>query len=125
MRLGFTAFRVGRGLICLAVLASLLGPAATGHAADAPATPATGGEMSSAGWVEHIAMKLESEVMSDVSMLPDTSAALAREWRSFDRDGSALGALVNLGWVVLAAGVALLAEKATAWVLSWRARRRL
>lgn len=68
-------------------------------------------------------MKLESEAMSDVSMLPDTSAALDREWRSFDRNGSALGALVNLGWVVLAASLALLAEKAIAWGLSRRLRR--
>src|SRR5712692_9621326 len=100
MRLRFTgvggAFRLGRGLIWLAILASLLGPSATGRAADAPATPPMGGEMSSAGWVEHIAMKLESEAMSDVSMLPDTTDALAREWRSFDKKGSALGALINL-----------------------------
>jgi hypothetical protein len=54
-------------------------------------------------------MKLEKEAMSDVGMLPDTPAALAREWRSFDRDSSALGALASLGWVVLAAIVSTLA----------------
>src|SRR5213596_3375757 len=112
MRLRFRdiggAFRLGRGLIWLAILGLLLAPAAPARAADATAAaPAMGGEMSSAGWVEHIAMKLESEAMSDVSMLPDTSAALAREWRSFDKNGSALGALINFGWVALAAGIAL------------------
>src|SRR5229473_2431767 len=104
MRLRFTgvggAPRSGRRLIWLAML---LGPAAPARAADAPALPSApeaaapsmGGEMSSAGWVEHIAMKLESEAMSDVSMLPDTTDALAREWRSFDKNGSARGALIT------------------------------
>jgi small-conductance mechanosensitive channel len=53
----------------------------------------------------------------------NTPAALAREWRSFDRNGSALGALFALGWVVLAAGIALGAEKAVARGLSRRLRR--
>src|SRR6266446_1413064 len=128
MRLRFRGvggtFRPGRGLIRLAIMALLLGPAATGRAADAPtAAPAIGSEMSSAGWVEHIAMKLEREAMSDVSMLPDTSAALAREWRSFDKNGSALGALINFGWVVLAGFIALLAERGVARGLSRRVRR--
>src|SRR5712692_7532515 len=141
MRLRFIgvggAPRSGRRLIWLAILALVLGPAVTARAADAPPMPpapeaaaaavpaasAMGREMSSAGWVEHIAMKLESEAMSDISMLPDTTAALAREWRSFDRDGSALGALINLGWVVLAGGIALLAERGVARGLSRRVRR--
>ncbi len=94
----------------LAILACLLGPTVAGRAAETPAAPppataavAPASDMSSAGWLERIAMKLESEAMSDVSMLPDTPAALVREWRSFDRNGSALGALINLGWIVLAA----------------------
>src|SRR5256885_16444832 len=62
-------------------------------------------------------------ILSDVSMLPDTSAALAREWRSFDKNGSALGALINFGWVALAAGIALLAERSVARGLSRRVRR--
>src|SRR4029077_14184335 len=105
------------------ILAWLLVPATTGRAADAPAATATGGEMSSAGWVEQIAMKLESEAMSDVSMLPDTGSALAREWRSFDKNGSALGALANFGWVALAALIALLAERGVARGLGHRVRR--
>jgi hypothetical protein len=131
MRLRFNgvggAPRFGRRLAWLAVLAWSIAwiavPAATGRAADTPAAATPAGEMSSAGWLEHIAMKLESEAMSDVSMLPDTPAALAREWRSFDRDGSALGALVNLGWIVLAAAIALLAERGVARGLGRRVRR--
>ena len=122
--------RFGRRLAWLAVLAWSIAwiavPAATGRAADTPAAAAAvapAAEMSSAGWLEHIAMKLEKEAMSDVSMLPDTPAALAREWRSFDRDGSTLGALVSLGWVVLAAAIALLAEKAASRGLSRNLRR--
>ncbi len=98
-------------------------PAPEAAAASVPANPPMGGEMSSAGWVEHIAMKLESEAMSDVRMLPDTTVALAREWRSFDRNGSALGALINFSWVVLAGFIALLAERGVARGLSRRVRR--
>jgi small-conductance mechanosensitive channel len=104
-------------------IAWIAGPAATGQAADTPAAAAPAAEMSSAGWLENIAMKLEKEAMSDVSMLPDAPAALGREWRAFDRDGSALGALVNLGWVVLAAAIALFAEKAVARGFSRNLRR--
>ncbi len=122
--------RFGRRLVWLAVAGWMLCPAATGRAADAavapsaaPAAPAMAAEMSSAGWLGQIALQLESEAMSDVRMLPDTSAALAREWRSFDKNGSALGALVNLGWVALAAAVALVAERAVARGLSRNLRR--
>jgi len=120
--------RFARRLIWLAILAWLLGPG-VGLAAEPPgATPpaaaaSPASDMSSAGWVEHIAMKLESEAMSDVGMLPDTSAALVREWRSFDKNGSSLGALFNLGWIALAACIALLAERAVARGLSRRLRR--
>ena len=48
----------------------------------------------------------------------------SREWRSFDRNGSALGALINLGWVALAACLALLAERLSRAGLSRRLRRR-
>ena len=81
--------------------------------------------MASTGWLADTIMRLEHEAGSDLSMLPDTPSALAREWRSFDRDGSAIGALANLGLVVLAACVALLAERLAAWGLGRRARRRL
>src|SRR5439155_15710578 len=118
--------------ILIAILVWFGFTAATVRAADAPPIPpaptdtaVAASAMPAAGWLEHTIMRLEHEAGSDISMLPDTPSALAREWRSFDRDGSALGALVNLGWVVLAACVALLAEKVAAWVLSWRACRRL
>jgi small-conductance mechanosensitive channel len=114
------------------VLPALLAVTPTGRAHDAApvatgaaATPAMGSETSSSGWVEHIVMKLESEAMSDVGMLPETPAALAREWRSFDRNGSALGALVNFAWTALAVGIALIAEWAVARGLTRRVRRRL
>ena len=70
-------------------------------------------------------MSLEREAMSDISMLPDTPGALVRQWRSFDRDGSALGALINVGWMAVAACLAVLAEKAAVWGLSRRVRRRM
>ena len=83
-------------LFCVAILA-WCGVATLVRAADAPPiptapdeTPATAGAaMASTGWLEDTIMRLEHEAMSDVSMLPDTPSALAREWRSFDRDGSA------------------------------------
>jgi small-conductance mechanosensitive channel len=147
MRLRFNgvggALRFGRRVVWLAMLAWLLAWIAVSatpvRAADTPAAPPVrsgpaaaapppaispaGAEMSSAGWLEQIVMKLEHEAMSDVSMLPDTSAALEREWRSFDRDGSALGALFNLGWVGFAAALALITETAVARGLSRRLRR--
>ncbi len=99
------------------------GPPAGAAAATTP--PPAGDRMSSAGWFEHIAMKLERQAMADLSMLPDTPAAIVRQWRAFDRNGSELGALVNVGWVVLAACLALLAEKAVARGLSLRLRRNM
>jgi hypothetical protein len=59
--------------------------------------------MSSAGWLQDAFIRLENEAIDDASMLPEAPAVIAREWRTFDREGSALGALVNVGWVVLAA----------------------
>src|SRR6202030_892515 len=90
--------------------------------ADAPSAVSP---MASAGWLEDTIMRLEHDAGSDLSILPDTPSALAREWRSCDRDGSAVGALANVGLVVLAACVALCAERLAAWVLARRAHRRL
>ena len=81
--------------------------------------------MRSIGPLGHVAMRLEHEAISDISMLPDTPQALARQWRSFDRDGSPVSALINVGWMALAACVAILAEKAAVWGLSRRLRRRI
>ncbi len=130
--------RCGSLLLCVAILAWCGFAAAPARAADAPPpipaaaadtladTPAAAGAiMASTGWLEDTIMRLEHEAGSDISMLPDTPSALAREWRSFDRDGSAIGALVNLCLVILAACVALLAERLAVWVLGRRVRRRL
>jgi hypothetical protein len=123
----------GSLLLCVAILA-WCGFATIAGAADAPppippapadTRAAAGAIMASTGWLEDTIMRLEHEAGSDISMLPDTPSALAREWRSFDRNGSAIGALVNLCLVILAACVALLAERLAAWVLARRARRRL
>jgi small-conductance mechanosensitive channel len=94
-------------------------------AAQAPPSSASETNMNAAGSLEHIVMGLEREAISDVTMLPDTPSALAREWRSFDRNGSALGTLIGVGWVVLAALIALVAEKLTTAGLSRRLRRGL
>ncbi|HEV2187499.1 MAG TPA: hypothetical protein VGR70_09840, partial [Stellaceae bacterium] len=41
------------------------------------------------GWFENLIARFETEAIHDVSMAPVVSSALSREWRSFDRDGSA------------------------------------
>jgi len=119
------ALRAGRSgpVLFLWLLLSVV-PA---RAAEAPAAtpPAMDNMMSSQGWVQQIVIKLEDEAIGDIHMLPETPAALAREWRSFDRQGSALGALVDLGWVALAACLALLAQSLVQRALSIRARRLL
>src|SRR4051794_6465181 len=63
--------------------------AAAGPAPAVAAAPRA--DMNSVGPLGHVAMRLEHEAVSDISMLPDTPGALARLWRSFDRDGSPLG----------------------------------
>ena len=96
-------------------------------AAEAPAgpPPAMDNAMSSQGWLQEIVIKLENEAIDDIAMLPATPGALAREWRSFDRQGSALGALINLGWVGLAACLAMLAQTLVRRGLSTRVRHLL
>jgi moderate conductance mechanosensitive channel len=79
--------------------------------------------MSSAGWLQDIFIKLEREVTEDITMLPAAPGAIEREWRSFDRTGSSLGALTNLGWVLLVALLALAAEKLSARGLAQRTLR--
>jgi len=109
------------------ILLLLWFPAPAARTAEAPAAtpPAMDNMMSSQGWLQEIVIKLEDEAIDDVHMLPETPGALAREWRSFDRQGSAVGALVNLGWVALAACLALLAQSLARRALSIRTRRLL
>ena len=122
---GRGALRAGcSGLVLFLWLLLSVVPA---RGAEAPAAtpPAMDNMMSSQGWLQQIVIKLEDEAIDDVHMLPETPGALAREWRSFDRQGSALGALVNLGWVALAACLALLAQSLARRALSIRIRRLL
>src|SRR6516225_3469491 len=123
--LGLGALRAGCSGLVLFLL--LWFSASASAAAEAPAapSPAMGNAMSSQGWLQEIVIKLENEAIDDIAMLPATPGALAREWRSFDRQGSALGALVNLGWVALAACLALLAQSLARRALSIRTRRLL
>ena len=112
---------------CASLLLLLLSFFAASAAAEAPAPAprAIDKMMSAQGWLQQIVIKLEDEAINDFRMLPEIPGALAREWRSFDRQGSALGALVNLGWVALAACLALLAQSVVQRALSIRIRRRL
>jgi moderate conductance mechanosensitive channel len=115
-----TAVRVRFLVFALSTLS--LAPAL---ADEAPAPGALDNMMSSQGWLQQTVIKLENEAIDDVSMLPAAPQALALEWRSFDRQGSALGALVNLGWVALLAVIALFAEKLVRQGASVRVRRTL
>src|SRR6516164_2459363 len=110
----------------LAMLLLLLA-AAPARAAEAPpaSPPAIDTAMGSEGWLQEIVIKLENEAIDDVAMLPETPGALAREWRSFDRQGSAVGALLDLGWVALATCLALLAQRLVRHALSIHVRRLL
>jgi moderate conductance mechanosensitive channel len=126
------ALRRGFRLLPLLVLLAVAALSAASFADAPPTPPATeaapgdaGMNMNSAGWLEHIIVGLEREAISDIGMLPDTPSALEREWRSFDREGSAIGALIGVGWVVLAACIALFAERLAARGLSRRLRRSL
>jgi hypothetical protein len=111
------------GLVCALVLFSTT----AARTAEAPSVtpPTMDNAVSSQGWLQQIVIKLENEASEDIEMLPATPGALALEWRSFDREGSALGALVNVGWVALAACLALLAQRLFRHVLSIRVRRLL
>jgi moderate conductance mechanosensitive channel len=70
-------------------------------------------------------VRIENEIVSDAQAVPAIPEAVDREWRSFDRAGSAPGVLVDLAWVALAAFVALLAERGTVRSLGRRRRQRM
>ena len=129
-KIGAGLGRWGRPLLVLAAVGWFGVAAPPVRAADPPPldpAPTMGGQMSmsSAGWLERLVVQLENEAKDDLKMLPDTPSALEREWRSFDRQGSAFGALINLLWVALAALVALCAERLVARGLSRRVRGHL
>lgn len=113
-------------IVLCAMLAAIPGRAAPAAAPLSP--PAAGGmdqAMRSSGWMQQVFIQLEGEATSDIVMLPRAPSAIASEWRTFDKNGSALGALVNVGWIALLACLALLAETATARGLTHRLRRRM
>jgi len=91
----------------------------------AGATEAAAAAPQMAGWFERTIGQLEAEATSDVSMAPDVWSALGREWRSFDRNGSASGVILDIGWVAAATIVALLAEGLAARLAALRPRRRM
>jgi len=122
---GRGTLRAGRSGLVLFLWLLLSVVPARGAEAPAATPPAMDNMMSSQGWLQQIVLQLEDEAIDDVHMLPETPGALAREWRSFDRQGSALGALANLGWVAIAACLALLAQSFARRVLSIRIRRLL
>ncbi|HEX3883880.1 MAG TPA: mechanosensitive ion channel domain-containing protein [Stellaceae bacterium] len=109
-----------RRLFGLIVATLLLLSAGAASAADAPA-----GAPQMVGWFERTIGQLEAEAASDVSMAPDVWSALDREWRSFDRNGSAPRVILDIGWVALATIVALLAEGLAARLVALRPRRRM
>ena len=119
------ALRAGCSGLVLSLCLFLSVAPARGAEASAPTPPTMDKMMSSQGWMQQIVIKLENEAIDDFYMLPETPSALAREWRSFDRGGSALGSLVDLGWVALVACLALLAQSVVRRALSIRIRRRL
>jgi len=122
---GRGTLRAGRSGLVLFLWLLLSVVPARGAEAPAATPPAMDNMMSSQGWLQQIVLQLEDEAIDDVHMLPETPGALAREWRSFDRQGSALGVLANLGWVAIAACLALLAQSFARRVLSIRIRRLL
>ena len=65
--------------LLIALVAVLMVAAGSAPAANAAAAPPP--QMS--GWFEQAIGQFETEAMSDVSMAPDVSSALSREWRSF------------------------------------------
>lgn len=101
----------------VAVAAALLPP--LGVAQAQTAQPPT------ASWIETAMIRIEAEAVADAAALPAIPHALSREWRSFNSKGSALGALGDLGWIVLVAAVALVLEKAAARGASRRLVRRM
>jgi small-conductance mechanosensitive channel len=109
-----------RRLFALIVGAGLLLAGGGVRAAD---TPAAMPQMT--GWFERMINQLEAEAVSDVSMAPDVWSALSREWRSFDREGSATGVFVDIGWVALAAAVALITGNLVTRLARRRPRRRI
>ncbi|HTQ33883.1 MAG TPA: mechanosensitive ion channel domain-containing protein [Stellaceae bacterium] len=112
----FLAYTVPRlSLIAIAILAAVaFAPRVL--AADTPMDSMEG------GWSERVMAQLEAEAMTDIAAAPGIPEAIGREWRSFDRQGSAGGALVDIGWIAVVTFLAIGAERLVARASS-RGRR--
>ncbi len=77
------------------------------------------------GWLEKAIAQMEAEIVADAAAVSDIPEAFSREWRSFDREGSASRVLVDIGWIVIATLVALSAERASVRALSKPLRRKM
>jgi small-conductance mechanosensitive channel len=107
-----------RGLRLVLLLVVLVFGAAYAGAAEMPAAEQS-------DWLDAAASRIEAEAAADLSSLPEVGAALARQWRSLDHDGSAGGTLVDIGLVAIAALAALAVERGIAAGLARSPRRRL
>jgi small-conductance mechanosensitive channel len=121
--IGTGLHRCGLRLLLGAVIALVGLASAPGKIAAADAGAVA--RMRSEAWFETLSDRVESETELAARTLPAVPAALAREWRSFDRHGSAASASADLGWVALVATLALLGEKLVARAPRRRPRRSL
>ncbi|HWB51772.1 MAG TPA: mechanosensitive ion channel domain-containing protein [Stellaceae bacterium] len=103
-------------LAAAVILLTLLGRAGAAETAAVEPGP---------GWQEKAVARIEAEIVADIAAVPAIPEALSREWRSFDRTGSAARVLLDIGWLVVAALAALAAERATTRGLSKRLRRKM
>jgi moderate conductance mechanosensitive channel len=101
--------------LLMALVVTLLMLAGGARAADT--APARGGAMP---MTDMALARIEAEIVTDAQAIPEIPGAVSREWRSFDRNGSALDVLPDLGWVALAALLALFAERGTLRALGRR-----
>lgn len=103
-------------LAAAVILLALLGRA--GAAETSAAEPAP-------GWQEKAIAQIEAEIVADGAAVSSIPEALSREWRSFDREGSGARVLLDIGWILIAALVALAAERGAARGLSKGLRRKM
>jgi len=112
--------------LLIAVILAL--PLLAGSASAAEAPPAEPGPMAmpmAMPMSDMTLARIENEIIADAREIPAIPEAVVREWRSFDRDGSAIAVLGDLAWIALAALVALFAERGTVMRLASRPRRRM
>lgn len=110
----YTAWHVAMAFVLLSFVGSAVA-----------ATSAAPSNESSGDWLEHAMTGIAAEAANDILIAPAVGVALESEWRALGRDGSAGSALIAVGWVVIAAIVALLVERGIAEGLARWPRRRL